>query len=168
MKEICNCDYYLSANSKRAHEPNCEFVDYELGQAEAMECICRDGLCKSWGTCDRQCTFCNPNQPEAEERCHCHCRDCGRNADIKHIFKNCPHCSPLPREERDWEEKLNELGFNHPPLHKFIRNLLKNSSLRICEDKWCEQNNLEGYKHYQQNPKCMYFKQALDEMEEKK
>jgi len=30
-----------------------------------------------------------------------------------------------PKEQlEDWEKKLNEVGFNHPPLHQFIKSLL--------------------------------------------
>lgn len=29
--------------------------------------------------------------------------------------------------------------------------------LTLCEDQWCTQIKLEGFKHYVQNPKCMYF-----------
>ena len=58
----------------------------------------------------------------------------------------------------NWKQKLKEVGFTHPPLIKFIENLIKGEKpLKLCEDGWCEAENVRGFKHYIQNPKCMYF-----------
>lgn len=59
----------------------------------------------------------------------------GKNSKANGGNKDCFHCGNCsyvecetgevqPSPPSEWEEKLNELGFIHPPLHAYIRKLL--------------------------------------------
>lgn len=48
----CNCDYYLTDDNTKAHEPSCNFIEFNLGEriplseCECMECM-KDEYCQA-------------------------------------------------------------------------------------------------------------------------
>jgi hypothetical protein len=50
-------------------------------------------------------------------------------------------------KNKNWEDKLNELGFNHPPLHQFIKNLIKSE---VETER--ERIKKEGFNELTRNP----------------
>lgn len=63
----------------------------------------------------------------------------------KQTFKDLTGEDPEDMFGGDWENEIKELEIN-PEEFKF------------CEDDYCKEILVDGFKHYTKNPKCMYFK----------
>ncbi len=182
-EEICNCDYFLSANSKRAHEPSCEFVDYELGhpQAELTQCgachamknnLNNVGICKR---CEKEAKEEMEKDLQAEEQCKYwgHCKAKNNQDYFDHTHTNICICrsSPPPREERDWDTRIRLIVWAYQNgksdcLENDIRSLL-NSQLQEVREKVKELKYRETYASNSQywNNTINTVLQVLDEME---